>query len=324
MNGNLQGLIESFRKYMALRKGVSPNTIRAYIADLEGFISFLGNIRPDLFPTDRDEKGTLKETKDGFRYIDSSTIRYYIAHLFKSHKKSSISRKISAIKGFFRYLVLEGIIKEDPSQAISGPKQKRQIPVVMPVDEVFQLLEKPDKDKPLGLRDRAILELFYSSGLRVSELTGLNIGDIDFHQGIVKVIGKGNKERFVPVGRMALSAIRDYLSKRGEVCGGRVRESHALFLNRLGCRISERTVARMIDKYVKACNIPKKIGPHALRHSFATHLLDGGADLRAIQEMLGHVSLSTTQRYTHVSMGRLMEVYDMAHPRARIDSGREK
>lgn len=319
---NLDSTIKEFVKYLSLSQGLSSNTIRAYRSDLEGFSSFLKEMRPDLFQTAMGKERSLSETCDGLKGIDQSTIRYYIAHLHRTHKKSSISRKLTAIKVFFRYLRRYGFIEEDPTQAISGPKQKRQIPIFMPVDEVFQLIERPDKNRPIGLRDRAILELFYSSGLRVSELVGLDKGDIDLDQGMVKVLGKGDKERFVPVGRKAISALKEYLSRRNEICRGMVREPDALFLNRIGGRLSGRTVARMIDKYVRQCNIPKKIGPHALRHSFATHLLDGGADLRAIQEMLGHVSLSTTQRYTHVSMGRLMEVYDKAHPRARGRSGR--
>lgn len=308
MGDRLEGAIEAFENHLRLTQRVSPNTLRSYIKDCEQFASFLRRTR---------KRPPEQEDLNGLDWIDTSIVRLYLAHLHRSHKKSSIGRKLSAIKIFFRYLAREGLIAMDPSQILSGPKPMRKVPVFMPVDEVFQLLEKPDISTPMGLRDRAVLETLYSCGLRVSELVGLDLGNVDFEVGMVKVLGKGDKERFVPIGKMALSALRDYLSIRGEFVQGNVKDTEALFLNRLGGRLSARTVSRIIDKFVKCCGIQKKIGPHALRHSFATHLLDGGADLRAIQEMLGHVSLSTTQKYTHVSMGRLMEIYDSAHPRAR-------
>ena len=314
MGDRLKEWIQAFGNHLKLQQGVSLHTWRSYLSDVGQFASFLRMIR----------KGDGKEEDQGeLDWVDTSTVRLYLAHLHRTHKRSSIGRKLSAIKAFFRYLRREGLIARDYTQILAGPRQKRQIPVFMPVDEVFELLEKPDASTPFGLRDRAILETLYSSGLRVSELVGLDLGDVDFESGIVKVLGKGDKERFVPIGKMALSALGDYLSARREFLRGKGMDMDALFLNRLGNRLSARTVARIVDKYVKGCGIPKKIGPHALRHSFATHLLDEGADLRAIQEMLGHVSLSTTQRYTHVSMGRLMAVYDSAHPRAK-EEGKEQ
>ncbi len=314
MGDRLDEWIQAFGNHLELKQGLSPHTWRSYLNDVRQFASFLLKVRKGV---------PEKENLASLDWVDTSIVRLYLAHLHRTHKKSSIGRKLSAIKAFFQYLAREGLITRDSTQILTGPRLKSKVPVFMPVDEVFQLLEKPDLSTPTGLRDRAILETLYSSGLRVSELVGLDLGDVDLEIGMVKVLGKGNKERFVPTGKMALSALRDYLSRRREIVQGKGMDCDALFLNRLGGRLSARSVARIVDKFVKMCGIPKKIGPHALRHSFATHLLDQGADLRAIQEMLGHVSLSTTQKYTHVSMGRLMEIYDSAHPRAK-EEGKEQ
>lgn len=308
MGGLLDEWVKGFGDHLKFTQGVSTNTWRSYMSDVVQFASFLGRIGKDI---------SEGESSLRLEWVDTSVIRLYLAHLHRSHKKSSIARKLSAIKALFKYLVGEGLIASDSTRVLAGPRQKKTVPVFMAVDEVFQILDKPDTSKPMGLRDRAILETLYSCGLRVSELVGLDLGDVDYESEMVKVLGKGGKERFVPIGKIALSALRDYLSRRREFVHGSAKDIDALFLNRHGGRLSARTVARIVDKVVKSCGIPKKIGPHALRHSFATHLLDEGADLRAIQEMLGHVSLSTTQRYTHVSMGRLIEIYDRAHPRAK-------
>jgi integrase/recombinase XerC len=202
----------------------------------------------------------------------------------------------------------------------------KPIPDFLPVDEAFQLMHGPDTDNVLGSRDRAILEVLYSCGLRVSELTGLNLDSLNLELGIARVIGKGDKERIVPIGDKATIALAGYLERRGELLAGRP-DHRALFLNNRGGRLSSRSVARLVKKYMRGCNLGRPLSPHGLRHSFATHLLDAGADLRAVQEMLGHVSLSTTQRYTHLSVDKLMAEYDKAHPRSRVqrkDKGDEE
>jgi len=216
-------------------------------------------------------------------------------------------------------LVEEGFLAQNPAEIVATPKQEKPLPTFLPVDEVFSLLETPDWSTTWGARDRAILETLYSCGIRVSELTGLSEGDVDFSLGILKVYGKGRKERIVPIGEKALAAIRESLPQRDRILGGLGHKGRGspLFINARGGRLTSRSVARILHKYILKCGLLRKVSPHALRHSFATHLLDAGADLRAIQELLGHVSLSTTQRYTHVSVDKLMEVYDRAHPRAK-------
>jgi integrase/recombinase XerC len=198
------------------------------------------------------------------------------------------------------------------------PKQGKYIPNHLPVDEMFRLLDGPDREKPLGLRDLAILETLYSCGIRVSELSGLNVSSIDFDQHLVRVLGKGSKERIVPIGKKALQAIEDYIELTGPLRkkSGKSVEDTSLFLNSRGGRLTARSIERMVKKYANGCSLMTEVTPHSLRHTFATHLLDGGADLRSVQELLGHVSLSTTQKYTHVSLERLMQVYDKAHPRS--------
>ena len=220
-------------------------------------------------------------------------------------------RALAAVRSFFRFLVRQGVVDKNPAELIATPKKENRLPFHLDIDQVTTLVEAPQDADKHALRDRAILELLYSCGLRVSELTGLAIGDLDLSGGMVRVLGKGGKERIVPVGSRALEAVRKYLAGRG--CPG---ESEPLFLNTRGQRINRRSVARIVDGHVLRIAAFKRISPHILRHTFATHMLEGGADLRAIQELLGHASLSTTQKYTHVGIDRLMEVYDKAHPKA--------
>jgi integrase/recombinase XerC len=256
--------------------------------------------------------------------IDHHLIHAFLSTLHRGHKKSSIGRKLSSIKSFFRFLVREGVIERDPSLLIGSPKKDQPLPTHLTVDDMFRLLEAPPLDTPAGLRDRAILEVLYSSGLRVSELVELNWEAIDRNLEVVRVKGKGNKERIVPIGPKALEALERYraqiptlvVPKRRSALSSASLPSAAIFLNARGERLTTRSVARIVSGYARACGIALKTSPHALRHTFATHLLDAGADLRAIQELLGHVSLSTTQRYTHVNLDHLMRVYDKAHPRA--------
>ena len=251
--------------------------------------------------------------------VDRMAIRKYLSFLHRKNKKSSIARKISTLRSFFKYMVREQVIPSNPAKSVSTPKVEKTLPTTLTVDEAFRLMESPttisekpsEGSKEKGLRDRAILELLYSSGLRVSELVGLNSNQLDLDLGIVRVMGKGRKERIVPVGVKAIEALEAYLEKRGMLEG-----EEPIFVNSLGGRLTARSVGRLMKRYTRHSGIFRKVSPHSLRHTFATHLLDAGADIREIQEMLGHSSLSTTQRYTHVSMGKLMEVYDKAHPRS--------
>jgi len=296
-------LINQFIDYIALERGSSPHTCRAYRKDLELFAAFLA------------EKGLPAD----WTAIDHLTIRLYLGHLYqgKRIKRTSVVRKLATLRTFFRYLKREGIVEKNPAKMVATPKGEKNLPHALSVDEAFRLLAVPDGTTPLGSRDRAVLELLYSSGLRVGELTALDLHNLDLGGGMVRVMGKGGKERIVPVGSKATEALSAYLTHRGELMkeGGNVPPY--LFLNNRGGRLTARSVARMIKKYLPQGGIVKEASPHTFRHSFATHLLDAGANLRGIQELLGHASLSTTQRYTHVSSAKLAEVYDRTHPRAR-------
>ena len=227
-------------------------------------------------------------------------------------RKSSIARKLSAIRSFFKYLNREGVLTTDPARLIATPRQEKRLPALLTVDDAQRLMEASKGDDDRGFRDRAVLETLYSTGVRASELIGINHEDVNRHDRLIRIRGKGRKERIVPVGKRALEAIEAYSAQKP----GRAR-SPAVFTNTSGKRLTARTVQRILENYRKKLGLPQKASPHTLRHSFATHLLESGADLRAIQELLGHASLSTTQRYTHVNLDSLMETYDKAHPRAR-------
>jgi integrase/recombinase XerC len=246
-------------------------------------------------------------------------IRTYLGYLYRRNSKVTIARKLSALRSFFRHLQKHGVIQENPTDGIRTPKYGKSIPVFLSVDDMFRLLDAITPKGWLGMRNKALLETFYSTGMRVSELSGLNMEDVDHRSGIVRVLGKGQKERMVPVGRKALAAIEAYRAaldcKREKSAVETISPRGALFLNKDFGRLTTRSIARVVDGFARACGLATPISPHAIRHSFATHMLDAGADLRAVQELLGHRSLSTTQRYTHVSMDRLMAVYDKAHPR---------
>ena len=288
-------LLESFIKHLSDERNYSEHTVKAYRGDLENFRDFL-----------------LKEEKK-IEDADVASINAYVSTLYGKNSPASVERKISAVRSFFSYLVRRDIVAQNPAKLVRTPKKEKHLPVFLSVDEVFNLVDVKDPEKsPLRVRDRAILELLYSSGLRVSELAGTTLADLSMGEAIIRVRGKGNKERIVPVGSKALSALGDYLDIREKLKPA----SDRIFLNSRGGGITTRSLARIIKKYGLVSGISKNVSPHVLRHSFATHLLAGGADLRAIQEMLGHASLSTTQRYTHLSVERIMEVYDKTHPNA--------
>jgi integrase/recombinase XerC len=247
--------------------------------------------------------------------IDGLTVRGYLAFLHKRNEKSTVARKLSALRSFFRYLERLGFIDASPTDAVSAPKQGKPVPVYLPVDDMFRLLSFLPVATLADLRNRAIFELLYSSGIRVSELTGLDLFDVDFSGAAIRVLGKGNRERIVPVGKKALSTVQEYRERLYRETGIGLSENGPLFLNLKKGRLTPRSVGRILEGMVRACGLSIPVSPHGFRHSFATHLLDAGADLRVVQELLGHRSLSTTQKYTHVSIDRLMEVYDKAHPR---------
>ena len=254
------------------------------------------------------------------RDIDGLSIRGYLGHLYKQKKKSTIGRKLSAIRSFFRYVARLGYTGANPAELVLTPKHNRAIPAYLAVDDMFRLLDSIKIDTLFGLRNRAMFEVLYSSGVRISELAGLSMSDIDFSDRSIRVMGKGSKERIVPLGHKALAAIQAYRQKLETDQGAAKAEAYQandgpVFLNKYFNRLSTRSIARILEKISRECGIPVPISPHAFRHSFATHMLDSGADLRVVQELLGHKSLSTTQKYTHVSIDRLMETYDKAHPR---------
>lgn len=282
--------IEKFMRYLKIEKNYSEHTILNYQLDLEDFEKFLGGL-----PLEN---------------IDYLTLRKYLAALKeKSLSARTIMRRLSALRSFFKFLTREGYLKENPTAALMSPKQEKHLPLFLTEDEITKLIEAVATKDERGLRDRAIIETFYSTGMRISELTGLDIENIDFIGGIVKAMGKGKKERMVPIGDTAIATIRAYLEKRK-------KPAEALFLNKSGRRITARGIRNIVKKYIKIASIKQGVSPHTFRHSFATHLLNRGADLRSVQELLGHVDLSSTQIYTHLTTERLKSVYDKAHPRA--------
>ena len=314
MTPALRELFDRYTVYLKVEKKVSPHTLRNYRSDLHQFFAFVEK------PTAQAEPRQVHITR-----ISHHVIQAFLSTLYRQRTKSSISRKLSALKSFFRFLLREAVIDRDPTLHLNAPKQDHPLPTYLPVDDMFRLLDTSAPETPAALRDRAILEVLYSCGLRVSELTGLNWEDIDPTLEVLRVKGKGQKERIVPVGHTALGALDRYRPAIPALLGNNYRtaaqtvsagKAGPVFLNRRGGRLTPRSVARLVASHAKQCGLAHKISPHALRHTFATHLLDAGADLRAIQELLGHSSLSTTQRYTHVNLDRLTQVYDKAHPRA--------
>ncbi len=303
--------IDQFVESLAAEKGYSSHTQRAYrhnLLEMTAFVAGDSNQQPVL--KDSRRLGKVKLTD-----VDTLQIRRYLGFLHKRNQKTTIARKLAAIRSFFRYLHKHRVISENPAENLHPPKYGKSIPTYLVVDDMLRLLDSVKPYGILGLRNKAILETLYSTGLRVSELAGLNVGDVDEASGMARVLGKGSKERLVPIGSKALESLADYRDALAQEAGIGRNVDGALFLNKDNGRLSTRSIARVVDQLARACGLAVPISPHALRHSYATHLLDGGADLRAVQELLGHSSLSTTQRYTHVSIDRLMAAYDKAHPR---------
>ena len=286
--------IIDFERFLKYERNYSVHTIRAYMNDLTDFEDFLIDSSTEI------EK------------VNSKIINLYSLNLYTKNSKSTVSRKLTTLRSFFNFMVRKGNLKQNPANLIPLPKKEKELPVFLSVDEVFKLIDSIDQEGILPLRDLAIIELLYSSGLRVSELTNIKVLDIDHRENFVKVSGKGNKERVVPFGSNAREVILQYLRRRIEL----KPKDDFLFLNSRGSGLTTRSIERIVKKYGILSGISKKISPHALRHTFATHLLGGGADLRSIQELLGHSSLSTTQRYTHTSIEQIMKIYDKTHPRA--------
>jgi integrase/recombinase XerC len=285
--------LEKFLRYLSTERGASEHTIRSYQKDLKTFLEYI--------------HGQPEE-------VDLMEVRGFVAGQMKQGlKKSTVGRRLAAVRSFYRFLHREGQVKTNPAKLVPSPKMPRLLPKFLTVDDVFSLMEQPEGIGFSPVRDRAILELLYSSGLRAAELSGLNADDVNIREGLVKVRGKGKKERLVPMGKKAVDALKAYMIERVIL----KRKDTALFLNRSGTRLTDRGVRRIVVKYARAILLDSRIGPHTLRHTFATHLLQGGADLRVIQELLGHSSLSTTQKYTHLDITHLMDVYDRAHPLAK-------
>jgi len=296
----MQEVFDRYMNYLEVERNASPYTVRNYTSDLLGFFSFLKTKRID----------SLKE-------VDKHMLRDYLSYLMEQgFVKASVARKLSAIRSFYRYLLREEIIATSPLATTSSPKLDRRLPEFLTIDEMKRLLETPHLATPQGRRDRAFLELLYASGLRVSELVKLNLEQVDLNTREIRVWGKGSKERMVLMGEPAASALTTYFKQgRPELLGS--KKNRALFLNHYGWRLTERSVQTILQKYANIAGIGKRVYPHMLRHTFATHLLDGGADLRVVQELLGHASLSSTQIYTHVSKSQAKRVYLSAHPMAK-------
>lgn len=303
-HGTLTSSITRFLRYMATERNASALTIKAYREDLFGFVEWI-------------QASDFADASVGT--LDPSQLRQFQSALQQAdYAKSTISRKLASLRSFFKFAMREGSAKTNPAKPLRNPRQSRKLPLVLSNEEIGRLLTTPSAHDPAGLRDRAILETMYSAGLRVSELVSLRDGDLDFDQGIARVRGKGRKERISPLGSYAIEAIQAYARRRN-----RSAETESLgraapvFVNRFGNILTTRSVGRMLDKYIADAELDSRVSPHTLRHSFATHLLDRGADIRSVQELLGHQSLSTTQIYTHVSAANLRAIYEKAHPRAQ-------
>lgn len=312
-------LPRAFLDHLKLERHFSDYTVRSYGADLVQFCQFIrGEIGRSYGDEARDQDP--RHCDDKLLGADSSIVRSFVGYLAgQNYTKSTTARKLATLRSFYKFLVKRGKIAESPMTGIRTPKQEKRLPKCLTVEQIQQLLEAPGDGDILSCRDKAILEVLYSSGVRVSELVDLKLKDIDLEEGILRIVGKGRKERLTPIGSQAIDAIQRYLQVRQ--IDSRIDPPHAeqnVFLNKHGDALSTRSVRRKLDKYLAQVGLDPGISPHTLRHSFATHLLNNGADLRSVQELLGHQSLSTTQIYTHLTTSRMKEVYDEAHPRARV------
>jgi len=297
----LTHLIDSYMQYLQVEKHASEHTLDHYFSDIEQFVDFM-----------------LDEGYTSFAEVSHIAIRTFVGRMARDRAKTTIARKISALRSLYEFLLREGHVEKNPAKQLNLPKLEQRLPNFLYIEEAKRLMEAPDVSTPLGLRDKALLEILYASGVRVSECVGLDIADLDLSLGSALVLGKGRKERYVLFGTEALKALTRYLQEARPLLfrNGDGQETSALFLNHRGSRLTDRSVRRIVDKYVLQVAGIQKISPHVLRHTFATHLLDHGADLRVIQELLGHSSLSTTQIYTHTTREQLERVYHKAHPRA--------
>ncbi len=302
----LQEYLDQFLQHLKYERNVSPHTLRNYASDLDQFKLYLCSVE--------------KRDDIPLATIDRLTIREWMASLHGDHKKTSVARKLASLRTFFQFLVREGKLESNLAKMVATPKIERKLPNHLSMEDAVRFIETPDINTDLGRRDRAILEFLYATGIRVGELVSIDLADIDFRERMVRVTGKRKKQRIVPFGEPALQSLMLYLDRSRTVflseCPETERDPNAVFLHRRGGRLTTRSVGRMIDKYIRLCADIHDISPHSLRHTFATHLLDQGADLRDIQELLGHARLSTTQIYTQVSMEKMIEVYDRAHPKA--------
>ncbi|QDR80783.1 site-specific tyrosine recombinase XerD [Sporomusa termitida] len=295
----MESYVNEFINYLAVERGLAQNTLESYGRDLRQFQTYLQNSQLDFL-----------------RNSNRDTILSYLNSLqVKGRAVSTISRNLAAIKSFYQYLVRERHLEKDPAVNLESPKLEKKLPRILSISEVEELLKQPNTFQPTGLRDKAMLELLYATGIRVSELISLNISDVNLDMGYIKCYGKGAKERIVPLGSIAAKCVQEYIGK-GRTKLVRTYEESSLFVNHHGNRLTRQGFWKIIKKYAMEARITKEITPHTLRHSFATHLLENGADLRSVQEMLGHADISTTQIYTHVTKNRLKEVYDKTHPRA--------
>ncbi|MEZ6062799.1 MAG: tyrosine recombinase XerC [Planctomycetaceae bacterium] len=298
----MQSAIASFLNYLRVERNASDLTVKSYADDLSHLVEFF-----------EEQKGHLPHPRD----VDVGQLRNYVAFLHEcNYARSTVARRLACLRSFFRYCNREGICERNPAKPLRTPRAGRRLPHFLTTEEVGRLLLIPPANKSDGLRDRAILETMYSAGLRVAETVGLNLQDWDRGAGILRVLGKGRKERIAPVGSFATKALDRWLEVRRPDPDAPASQRDALFLNRFGRRLTTRSIGRMLEKYIATAGLATQTSPHTLRHSFATHLLDGGADLRSVQELLGHKSLTTTQIYTHVSTKRLRETYEKAHPHA--------
>ena len=313
----MEKAIEDFRHHMEFERNLSHHTRMNYLSDIRQFKGFIDALGISV----------IKDGADDLSRIDHMVIRAFLGMLHRERfRKVTISRKVAALRSFFNYLRRKGKITVNPAEMVQAPKGEKHVPVTLSIDEMLSLLNIEAGRDAIDVRNGAIIELFYSSGIRLSELVGLNMDDIDMTQGLMRIRGKGRKERIVPVGGYAIAVMKGYLERKHELV--QVKKGYAdtepVFINRMGNRITARTVARILDKKVERAGLKRKISPHTLRHTFATHMMEAGADLRAIQEFLGHESLSTTQKYTSVSIGRLLEVYDKAHPKADVEKAAQE